>query len=54
MNTSDHAPMLPHLSKQINTGPKPFRFFTHWAKCEGRKEVIAKDWSTLIEGYPLF
>ena len=49
--TSDHAPMVLHLVVKDNSGPKPFRHFNFWAKCEGYKETIMKAWATHISGY---
>jgi len=52
--TSDHAPMVLHLVVKDNYGPKPFRHFNNWAKCEGYKETIMKAWATHISGYPQY
>ena len=51
---NDHAPILLQLKAPTNSGPKPFRFYNYWMKCEGFNDFLQSFWTKKFEGYPIF
>ncbi|XP_020249670.1 uncharacterized protein LOC109827119 [Asparagus officinalis] len=53
-SSSDHTPAIIHLQPNVNSGPKPFKFFNYWMKCQGFSDVIKTAWGKQFTGSPMF
>lgn len=47
-NNSDHMPLLLKLWNNLDTGPKPFRFYVTWQTDPTCKETIKKAWNIFL------
>jgi hypothetical protein len=52
--TSDHSPMLLHLTTTLASFPKPFRYFNYWSDCCGYYDICKEAWDIETEGNPLY
>lgn len=52
--TSDHSPLLLHLTTATASFPKPFRYFNYWAECQGYQEICKEAWGNEFDGNHLY
>jgi len=51
---SDHSLALVAVSSYVSYGPKPFKFFNHWADHSQILEWIGDAWKIEVDGYSMF
>ncbi|XP_062114379.1 uncharacterized protein LOC133825461 [Humulus lupulus] len=50
----DHSPTVVSLSKAMELGKKPFRYFKMWQKFKGYHQYVREAWCKLVQGTPMF
>src|SRR4051812_27511182 len=52
--SSDHCPLLLHISSNNSGRARPFKYFSSWSQLPGYKDPVYKAWMTQVDGYPLY
>lgn len=50
----DHSSIIVSLGEADSFKAKSFKHFNCWCSKEGYPEVVAKSWSTMVLGFPLY
>lgn len=53
LRMSNHCPAILMIKEPQNSGPKPFRFFNHWAKQNSFLPLVQKTWETSTGQNPI-
>src|SRR3954470_4497038 len=52
--SSDHCPLLLHISPNNAGKARPFKYFSSWSQLPGYADAVSKAWMTSIQVYPLY